>query len=1184
MKKVLTLPKKAAKKVKRLFVKEYVEVVPTGELEGFLEAPQLTENNASGTLLIAGWVISRSSPIKSLLLSVNKSTEESISYGSYRPDVAQVYADVPNSSASGFGWNISLDPKYSGYLDLRLSVLLENGEKVPCFSRRVRMNAAVSRRSNLNPYTFVSGAVSKGVIAYKQGRLPLSPIVLLRYLRSYYRQMQAYQETVAYSNIIHAWQLKDPYERWIETNRLTPKILTQMQTSAAQLAETGVKISVIVPIYNTDKQFLQEMIASVTTQIYPHWELCLADDASTKPHVKAILAEVQASDPRIKVVFRPENGHIVEATNSALDVATGEFIALLDHDDLLSPDALLLVAECIENYPEVDWIYTDEDKIDPSGYRFGAQMKGGWSPEMAITHNYTHHLAVFRRSLVEKVGRLRKGYQGAQDLDLFLRIAEATSDEKIKHIPHVCYHWRVHPESTASRGTQKQYVFDSAYRAIEDAIARRGLAAKPFLPAIAKQFDLCLHQLKWDNTYLSQHPVTIVIPTRDRVDLLTKCVNSLVNTVDERYVKLIIVDDGSVEAKTRDYLKKLEAEKVLSCRVIRPERTENKFNYARLMNIGTSAAETPYVLHLNNDIEATTPGWLEEMMGWMSIPGVGIVGSRLLYPDQTLQHAGVVVGSHNGLADHLFHKLAKEELGYIFLPIVSRNVTAVTGACLLTSTELYRHLGGFDQEKFSIEFNDVDYCLRVNQAGHRVVYTPQSTLIHLTSASRGDYYNPKEHLNILSKYRGFRDPYFNENLDLDSMTMKLDPLHFLHHNRVSSLKILLITHNLNLEGAPIMAYIFAQYFATQANCQVSVISLQDGALREEYEKLGIPVKVVDRDLSIIRETRAEYQNRLKAFGKSIDISEFDVVVSNTMIGFWGVELARLFNIPSVWHIHESSTIENSLNHFFGDSLRDEIREVLQDSFSNASRVVFVADATRKIFHEWDLKGRFRTLYGGMNLDKINEFRRTHPKSELRKKYGIGEDKTVISIIGTTCERKGQHIFLEAIKQLEKKYSGKAEDLCYLIVGARETIYLEFLRQKIKKLNLKNVQIIPETREVYDFFGLSDIFVCASFEESFPRVVLEAMAFELKIVSTSVFGIPEMIGDRQEAYLVPPGNAKAIAAALLECLEDDYSNRLPGNAYARVTRLFDNQVQLPKHLELLKEVALSDNPDYAILSD
>lgn len=1158
------------------------EAPATETMMGCLDTPRPNSCVEQNALTVKGWLFSKDTPIDSLSITVDGQPEVLAAFGYSRPDVAQANPEFPNARMSGFAGIYPLALVKPGRVSLLIWATLQDGRRLKCFERRIVIRAFSAHRK-IAPllFEFLQSSARKAWRAYREGRLPRSPSFWLLHLRRDYRMMLGSRQFLSSPTARpRAATPHDSYQQWMDTNRLTAKLLLLMKTDASQLMATGPTISVIVPIYNTPPAFLEGMIGSVVAQIYPKWELCLADDASTQPHVRETLERMASDDNRIRVIHRNQNGHIAEATNSALDIASGEYIALLDHDDVLSQDALLHVAECISRNPAVDWIYTDEDKIDKDGRHYDPQFKGEWSPEMAITHNFTHHLTVIRKSLVDRVGRMRKGFEGAQDIDLFLRVAEDTSPERIKHIPHVCYHWRSHEGSTASHGAQKRYIFDSAYRAIDEALKRRGLKARPFLPPFAERHGMCLHQLRWDLDDPSTKMVTIIIPTKDRVDLLERCVASLQKTVNDQLVKLLIVDDRSSDPRTLQYFEKLESEQTLHCRVIHPEFDDEKFNYARLMNQAAMHVDTPYMLQLNNDIEAINPGWLEEMKGWMSIDGVGAVGARLIYPNGNIQHGGVIVGPHGGLADHQFHLLPLDEVGYMALPHAARNVSAVTGACLLTTIELYRQLGGFDEEKFAVEYNDVDFCLRVIASGKRIVYTPQATLAHLTSASRGRDYNPDEHINFIQKYNAYQDAFFNENIQIDSMRMAVDPHHFTHANRARKLNILIISHNLSLGGAQIVVYELARHFASCEGYQVSVVSPTDGPIRERYEILGIPVNVLSDFPSLHHTSVVEFRDYLKCLGGTIGLTSYDLVVSNTLIGFWGVDMARMFGIPSIWHIHESMRINNACGIF---SLQ-YLRPLLYSGFMSANRVVFQAEATRELFDEANARDNFCTIPGGVPLEKINSFRATISKSAIRAKYGVGENCTVITIVGTTCERKGQHVFLEAVKELEKRYpNGFPDDMIFVIVGAIKGPYLDFLCKRRDQLGLEKVRIFDETKDIYDFYALSDIFVCASFEESFPMVVLLAMAFELKIISTDVFGIPEIISDGHEGRLVKPGNPAALGKAIYACLNDsELSDRMARKAYAKACRLFDNRKLLDRHLALAKQVSLEEPLDKSVM--
>jgi len=940
-----------------------------------------------------------------------------------------------------------------------------------------------------------------------------------------------------------------------------------MAGDADRIARTGPRISIVVPGYNTPGSYLEALIDSVRSQLYQNWQLCLADDASPEPHVRPILERAASTDSRIQVSWRNTNGHIVKASNSALELATGDYVGLLDHDDLLSPDALLHVAEAIAAEPALDLLYTDEDKFSPSGERYDPIFKGSFSPEMAITHNYIQHFTVIRRSLLQSVRGFREGFEGAQDLDLYLRVLEKTTPEHVRHLPFVCYHWRSHPESTASTGAQKNYVFESARKSIAEALVRRKLRATPFLPDFAAEDNCCLYQLRWSRELLKENPVTIVIPTKNRDDLLEKCIASLVRTVDPAYVKLIVVDDFSEDESTRRYLKELAAGKPLSCNVIQPSSRSDAFNFSQLVNEGVARATTPLVLLLNNDIEAIQPGWLEDMVGWMSIDGVGAVGAKLLYHDSTIQHAGVVVGEHLGLAEHIFHGLGKDIIGLNFLSHAARNVSAVTAACMLTSKAVFDKVNGFDQANFAMEWNDVDYCLRLGQAGKRIVFTPQAVLLHHCGKSRGCLgFRPQEHVNFLRRYRGIRDPFYNESLDLDRLPVAAKPRHFVHTERVGKLKVLVISHNLNFEGAPRILFDRASHFASSGEYKVTAMSPVDGPLRKHFEDAGISVNIVKTPMPQVGENAADYTERLRAIGKGLHSSSFDLVICNTLLSFWGVTLAKLFDLPVIWNIHESNTLE----HFLPSV--PALAGVTEGCFASADRVVFEANATREVFNQYDSRENFITIAGSVDVDAIDEFCESHERDLLRRKHGIDIDQTVVSLIGTTCPRKGQHVFLQAIKKLQSEHPSAFAEVCFLMVGARVSLYLDFLRDQIESSGATNLRLVEEREDVYDFYRLSDIFVCASFEESFPRVILEAMAFKLGIVSTNVFGIPEMVSDGGEALLVPAGDACSLAQRILRLVQDPQNRKQLGDrAHAKVSRCFTNRGQLRKHLDLTKEV-------------
>ena len=1164
---------------------------------GHLENPGHWINLGYDKFRITGWVFGVGRAIAQLSATIGVLTENRLVYPKDRPDVASHHPGHAHSLQSGFYGLVDIRPDTPNPVSLK--IFAETGDAIRplVFARRMYLDrhdqhsgpvqifrpvlfakvvAAFLRGIPLGRYRFDSWAQSRGEIARLKDHLAATlgrggakslPAVIVR------RRDQ------------------DPYTRWCWHNRLTPRLRAVLQQDADALALAGGPlISVVVPAYNTPERYLRELLECLQQQLYPHWELCIADDASPQPHVHRMLEGAARDDARIKPVFRTENGHIARATNSALEIATGKFVALLDHDDLLPHDALLHVAQAIARHPTAGYLYTDEDKIDDTGRRFDPQFKGDWSPEMALTHNYTHHLSVIRRDVVAKAGGLRPEFNGAQDIDLFLRCWELIDAQDVIHVPFIGYHWRAHAESTATRGDQKGYLFEAARKGIAEAVARRGLRAEPVLPEFAKNYALCLHQLKWSPAILRDHPVTIVIPTKNRADLLRTCLDSLARTTPKESVKVVVVDDNSTDADALAYLASLPARTDLRVEVVRagwsPISTSAtgvgvetdahppSFNYSRLVNLGSARADTPLLLHLNNDIEALSPGWLEDLAGWLSVPGTGVAGAKLLYPDGTLNHAGIGLSRGDGLAHVLFEKEPADDLGYLFLPHAARNVAAVTGACLLTRTDLYRQLHGFDEVKLQVAYNDVDYCLRAAAAGFRTVWSPQAVLRHIGSASRGHTYAEREHVEYIARHGQARDPFISEALDFPPRHLPLNPYHQRYAQTARPFRATVITHNLNFEGAPIFIFELARYLAEQPGVTVTVVSPEDGPLRKRFEEAGLPVEIWDVATLTGAKDPAGFAAALKVFAATRSWDSIDVFVSNTMLTFWAVHLAAHLGKPSALYIHESKAVSR----FFSAALPAPMHGLVTEAFRAATRVVFTARSTHAIHEELNSNDNFRVLASWVDFGRIEQFAATHEKRALRVKHGLDPDAVLVVNIGSVCERKGQHIYIRGIDLLRKELPSlfPGRKIQWVMVGARDGLYMESLAEDIQLLGLQEVvRIFPETPDIYDFYRLADILVCTSFEESFPRVLLEAMVFGPRIVSTDVNGIAEMLTNADEAWLVPAGDPFKLAAALKMALADHCAGnqKMPSLARARAARHYHQARALPVHLQVVREAWL-----------
>jgi glycosyltransferase involved in cell wall biosynthesis len=520
------------------------------------------------------------------------------------------------------------------------------------------------------------------------------------------------------------------YEAWVEAHdTLSDDDRAAIAAHVGRMARTPL-ISVVMPAYETPIALLREAIESVRGQLYPHWELCIADDASPDPGVWKLLSGYAKSDPRIKVVRREVNGHICAATNSALALATGEFVALMDHDDLLAERALYEVAALLERRPDADLIYSDEDKVDGAGRRFEPHAKTDWNYELLLGQNMISHLGVYRRALVDALGGLREGFEGSQDYDLALRVAERTEPSRIHHIPWVLYHWRQKGETASFSESFMARCADAARRAVAEHLARVGDDAvvenQPELPA-------WLHVRR---SPPEPNPlVSVIVPTRDRAELLAMCADGVLNRTRYRNLELLIVDNDSVEPATQALFKELQAADPR----VRIIPAPGPFNFSALNNQAAAEARGEILLLLNNDISMEDDRWLDELVAHAVRPNVGAVGARLLFPDGRVQHAGVIlgVGDTTPVAGHLGYLQAGDDRGYYGHLAMTRNVSAVTAACMALRRSVFEEVGGLDAEALPIAFNDVDLCLKIRARGYDIVWTPFAELTHHESASRG---------------------------------------------------------------------------------------------------------------------------------------------------------------------------------------------------------------------------------------------------------------------------------------------------------------------------------------------------------------------------------------------------------------------------------------------------------------
>jgi glycosyltransferase involved in cell wall biosynthesis len=556
---------------------------------------------------------------------------------------------------------------------------------------------------------------------------------------------------------------RNDYAEWISRyDTLTDQIRAKMHADIGTLPAKPI-ISVVMPVYNPNSVWLEKAIDSVRKQIYPYWELCIADDASTDKAVRPILERYAKEDPRIKIIFREKNGHISAASNSALGLATGLWVALLDHDDLLAEHALFWVVDAINRNPATCLIYSDEDKIDNLDRRCDPYFKCDWNVDLFYSHNMFSHLGVYRADLLNDIGGFREGLEGSQDYDLALRCIERIEPNQIHHIPRVLYHWRAHNGSTAQSGDAKPYAMLAGERALNDHFHRQSVNARAQLVGFG-------YRVRYN---LPSPPplVSIIIPTKNGLRLIKQCVQSILEKTSYPHYEVLLIDNGSDDLETIKYFDSLKNDARL--RILHDDRP---FNYSALNNAAVKVAAGEIVALVNNDIEVISTEWLSELVSHAVRSSIGAVGARLWYPDNTVQHAGVILGlGKDRVGGHPNYRMPRGQHGYFGRASLIQSFSAVTAACLVIRKSVYEEIGGFDEVNLRVAFNDVDFCLRVQEKGYRNVWTPYAELYHRESASRGhentqeDKRFAKEAAYMKQRWGDtlLNDPAYSPNLTLD---------------------------------------------------------------------------------------------------------------------------------------------------------------------------------------------------------------------------------------------------------------------------------------------------------------------------------------------------------------------------------------------------------------------------------
>lgn len=559
-----------------------------------------------------------------------------------------------------------------------------------------------------------------------------------------------------------------PYGPWYEKYRPSKEELARQKKKRWKIKP---KISVAVPVYRTPEIFLREMIESLLDQTYDNWELCLANASPEDETVRRVLAEYGDRDSRVRWKDLSENAGIAENTNQALAMAQGDYLGLLDHDDLLAPNALYEIVRALEADQKIDCVYTDEDKVTTDlSEHFQPHLKPDFNLDLLRSNNYITHFFLVKKTVMAQAGGFRKEFDGAQDYDFILRCTECA--EKIHHVPEILYHWRTHKSSTADNPASKMYAYEAGRKAIEEHLRRANTPGR-----VSHTKDYGFYRVSYP--VREEAKISIIIPNKDEKDTLDTCLRSIKEKSTYKNYEIIIIENNSTSKEIFQYYEELKKEDRIQVSV-----WEGTFNYSAINNYGASLATGDYLLFLNNDVEVITPGWLEEMLGNCQRPEAGAVGAKLYYPDNTIQHAGCILGI-GGIAGNMFTGMAGNRTGYLHKASIQQDLSVVTAACMMVKSEVFYQAGGFTEE-LAVAFNDVDLCLKIRRHNYLVIYNPYVELYHYESKTRGAEdseekvrrfqreieYMRSHWIDILKK----GDPYYNKNLSLTKWNYSLRPL------------------------------------------------------------------------------------------------------------------------------------------------------------------------------------------------------------------------------------------------------------------------------------------------------------------------------------------------------------------------------------------------------------------------
>lgn len=897
---------------------------------------------------------------------------------------------------------------------------------------------------------------------------------------------------------------------WLAKNQPTPEQLA-WQCNNEKMFSYRPKISLVVPVYNTPKGFLKECIESVLQQTYSNWELCIADDASSLTHVREIIERYAQIDDRIKYLFRDVNGNICHASNSALSLATGEFIGLLDHDDILWPNALFEVIVALNNDRDIDWLYSDEDKItEDSKTHLDPMFKPDWSPDLLNSGMYTGHFSVYRKAIVDGLNGFLIGMEYSQDYDLAFRISEVT--DKIYHIPQILYSWRKHAASAADGG--KPYARKTNLLAAENHLLRTGCRGHIVEYPYANRF---VYEVSGEEL------VSIIIPS-DNYKFCCELIASILQETSYKNYEILLVIKPDIGQQIK---------KVFAHNMVRIVPFTAAFNFSAKCNLGVKESLGKYLIFLNDDIKVISHDWIECLIGFFQRQEVGCVSPKMVYEDGSIQYAGMVTGVRR-----LFGT-AFQGSSYVYNEYFTqstRNVSIMCGACFAIKKDLFEKVNGFDEVNTPINHSDIDLSFKIRQLGLLIVYTPFATLLHYGHQSIGNSTNlvVKKYpdLYMLDKWGKYiaYDSYYPPQLRDASYGDSYSEFKIIPKQNSCNVKFkkqfLFVTHELSLTGAPMVLFRLACQLK-KYEIGVTFLSPIDGLLAKELEKNNVTV-IIDGEI------HKDISSENKLF-----FANFDLVVANTILSWRAILAAKEVKVPTIYYIHESPDYFNAdLSNDNMNGLGMYVSERIKTALQQASLVVFVNRELENIYKNIADKISSTVLWNGVE-DENN-------------KNVVAKDKGYFQIlhVGSVCLRKGQDVLVDAFLRLPQLIREKMRLVFIGEIYEPCTPYFNRIAGKIAENKSICFKGLVSPAEMSTIYRNSDLYVCSSTLETGPLTVLEAMRDRVPVISTKTGMVPELIDNGKNGFLVDKGDSKQLADAILYFynLTASEKEKIKDNAY------------------------------------